>query len=69
MQYNTINKFIKYKERVEFIVFNDAKDWPDITNFNDPTTTIKTQIEQTCVSLEIQCINIPNQHHKREFNA
>jgi hypothetical protein len=67
IQYNSIKKFIKYKEPVEFIVFNDAKDWPDITNFNDPS--IKKQIEELCISLEIQCINIPNQHHINEFNA
>jgi hypothetical protein len=67
MQYNTIKKFIKCKENVEFIVFNDAKDWPDITNFND--TNIKKQIETTSISLGIKCINIPNEKHKTEFNA
>ena len=41
IQYKTINKFIKCNEDVEFIVFNDSKDWPDITNFND--ITIKKQ--------------------------
>jgi hypothetical protein len=67
IQYKTINKFIKCNEDIEFIVFNDSKDWPDITNFND--VTIKKQIEDTCFSLGIQCINIPNEHHKIEFNA
>ena len=60
MQYNSINKFCKFNN--EFIVFNDAKDFSDITNFGD--LTIKTQIENTCNKLNIKCINIPNEHHK-----
>ena len=58
LQYKTINKFIKSNEELEFIVFNDSKDWPDITNFND--VSIKTKIVEICNSLGIKCINIPN---------
>jgi hypothetical protein len=60
VQYHTLKKYVKGD--YEFIVFNDAKDWPDFTNFND--TTIKTQIQKTCETLGIRCINIPNEHHK-----
>jgi hypothetical protein len=67
LQYKTINKFIKSNEELEFIVFNDSKDWPDITNFND--VSIKTKIVEICNSLGIKCINIPNSHHISEFNA
>jgi len=46
----------------EFIVFNDAKDFPDFTNDGD--TSIKSKIVDTCKHLGIQCINIPNEHHR-----
>lgn len=48
----------------EFIVFNDAKNFPDFTNGND--TTVKSMIETICNNLGIKCINIPNQHHKQQ---
>lgn len=60
IQYHTLKKF--FKGSYEFIVFNDAKDFPDFTNDGD--ITIKTNIENTCKSLGIQCINIPNENHK-----
>ena len=60
VQYHTLKKYVKGD--YEFIVFNDAKDWSDFTNFNDPT--IKSQIKQKCNDLGITCIDIPNQHHK-----
>jgi hypothetical protein len=67
IQYKSIKKFIKSSEEIEFVVFNDAKAWPDISNFND--INIKKQIEELCVSLGIKCINIPNDHHLTQFNA
>lgn len=60
MQYHTLKKY--FKGSYEFIVFNDAKDFPDFTNDGD--ITIKTNIENTCKTLGIQCINIPNENHK-----
>jgi len=60
IQYYTLKKFFQHE--YEFIVFNDAKDFPDYTNFND--ITIKKEIEETCKNLNIKCINIPNDHHK-----
>ena len=62
LQYNSIKKFFLSKKKPKFIIFNDAKSWPDITNFND--ITIKDQIKNVCKKLNIKCINIPNQHHR-----
>jgi hypothetical protein len=61
IQYSTLKKY--FQGEYEFIVFNDAKDFPDFTNNND--ITIKTQIEDICNKLNIECINIPNDHHKQ----
>tara|TARA_R110002126_G_scaffold69668_1_gene175683 strand:+ start:6708 stop:7550 length:843 start_codon:yes stop_codon:yes gene_type:complete len=60
IQYYTLQKY--FKGDYEFIVFNDAKGFPDFTNGND--TTIRTKIQETCNKLHITCINIPNEHHK-----
>ena len=62
IQYHTLKKY--FKGEYEFIVFNDAKDFPDYTNDND--ITIKTKIQELCERLNIKCINIPNQHHITE---
>jgi len=60
MQYASFKKHVKgdYK----FIVFNDAKDFPDSTNNGD--VTLRCKIEEFCSTLGITCINIPNDHHK-----
>lgn len=60
MQYHTLKRF--FKGDYEFIVFNDAKGYPDFTNWGD--YTIRERIEDICKMLNIQCINIPNEHHK-----
>jgi hypothetical protein len=60
IQYNTLKKYMKCD--YEFIIFNDAKDFPDFTNGND--ISIKKLIEDTCKKFNIKCINIPNEHHK-----
>ena len=65
IQYNTLKKF--FKGEYEFIVFNDAKSFPDFTNGGNPT--IKNSIEMLCNKLEITCINIPNEQHKTNSNA
>jgi hypothetical protein len=59
IQYYTFKKY--FQGEYEFIVFNDAKDFPDYTNGND--ITIKTQIQNICSKLNITCINISNEHH------
>ena len=59
MQYHTLKKY--FKGDYEYIVFNDAKAYPDFTNGGD--STIKGSIELLCKNLDIKCINIPNEHH------
>jgi len=51
----------------EFIVFNDAKSFPDYSNGGD--LTIKNLIEETCKKLGIAYINIPNNHHSKQTDA
>lgn len=65
IQYRTLKRF--YQGDYEFIVFNDAKSFPDYTNGGD--VTIGQQIEDRCTSLQIQCITIPNDHHRVRDNA
>lgn len=64
LMYNSIKKFFKSEKEYELIIFNDAKEWPDITNFND--VTMKQQIINMCKKLNIPCINIPNSHHRNQ---
>lgn len=65
LQYLLLKKYCK--NSFEFIVFNDAKDFPDHTNGND--TSIREKIKQTCKQLGVLCINIPNDHHKTKQAA
>jgi hypothetical protein len=64
IQYHTLKKYFKGTDEAdyEFIVFNDAKAFPDFTNDGD--ITIRTQIEDVCRSLGIQCIPIENDQHR-----
>jgi hypothetical protein len=65
IQYYTLKKYMKCE--YEFIVFNDAKSFPDYSNGGD--ITIKNAIEETCKKLGIACINIPNYHHIKQKSA
>jgi len=65
LQYLT-NKFF-IKEPYKFIIFNDAKDWYDFTNYNNPM--IKKEIKLLCEKLNIECIDIPNKNHRYDFRA
>ena len=65
IQHYTLKKY--FQGDYEFIVFNDAKDFPDFTNGND--ITIKQQIQDICNKLNITCINIPNEHHRQNLVA
>jgi hypothetical protein len=65
IQYYTLKKYMKCD--YEFIVFNDAKSFPDYSNSGD--IRIKNIIEDTCNKLGIKCINIPNHHHTKEDTA
>lgn len=51
-------------EPYEFIVFNDCKRWPDFSNFDNPG--LYDEIHALCSSLNIRCIDVPNEHHKTE---
>lgn len=63
IQYHTLKKYLRGVDAYEFIVFNDAKAFPDFTNGGD--LTMRAQIEDTCRRLGIQCISIPNDHHQQ----
>jgi hypothetical protein len=65
IQYYTLKKYCQGE--YEFIIFNDAKDFPDFTNGND--ITIKTEIQNICNKWNITCINIPNENHKQNSDA
>jgi len=65
IQYHTLKKY--FQGEYEFIVFNDAKGFPDFTNGND--ITIKPQIQYICSKLNIKCINIPNNNHRTNSDA
>ena len=59
IQHYTLKKYMQVD--YEFIVFNDAKDFPDFSNgFN---SNIKNEIIKTCERLNIKCINIKNVHY------
>jgi hypothetical protein len=66
MQHHTLKKHFKGSD-YEFIVFNDAKDFPDFTNGND--VTMRRKIQDTCRALNITCINVPNDAHKTQRSA
>ena len=65
LQWITFHKFMPVP--FEMIVFNDAKQFPDYTNFEDPT--VHSRIVHMCTTLGIQCINLPNDHHRSVMNA
>jgi hypothetical protein len=67
MQYHTLKKYLKGVDTYEFIVFNDAKPFPDFTNDGD--LSLVEKIAETCRVLNVQCIPIPNGHHKQQLNA
>ena len=60
IQYWTLKEH--FKGEYEYIVFNDAKDFPDFTNGGD--VEIRKEIENVCKRLNIKCINVKNNHHK-----
>jgi hypothetical protein len=64
-QFYTLKQHLKTP--YEFIVFNDAKQFPDYTNFDD--TTLYSQIKNICEQLGIRCIDIPNEHHRELTHA
>jgi len=65
IQYHTLKQY--YQGNYEFIVFNDAKRFPDYTNGDD--VTLAQQIEEKCRMLQIKCISIPNEQHQTQTCA
>jgi hypothetical protein len=65
IQFYTLKKYMKCN--YEFIIFNDAKSFPDYSNGGN--VSIKNNIEDICKKLGIECINIPNQHHMQQTDA
>lgn len=60
LQHQTLKYFVKGD--YDFTVFNDAKSWPEFSNFNDGS--VRRSIERMCERLNIPCINLENSHHK-----
>ena len=59
LQYLTLQKFLPIPH--QFIILNDAKHFPDYTNGND--VYLRNEIRLKCKSLNILCIDIPNDKH------
>jgi len=60
IQYLSLKKYLK--NEYEFIVFNDAKDFPDKSNGND--ATMKQRVIDICNKLNIKCITFDNSYQK-----
>jgi hypothetical protein len=66
IQYKLLKKYLRGGD-FEFIVFNDAKEFPDYSNDGD--ITIRKQIQETCKNLGIKCINIENNYQYNNFRT
>ena len=64
-QVHTLKYFVKGD--YTFTVYNDAKRFPDYSNFGDPN--VRRRIEDTCSKLNIPCISIENNHHIKSQSA
>lgn len=67
LQLLTLKHFCK--ESFEYIVFNDGKDFPDITNYHDPDNHGRTTITKKCNELSVTCHDLPNAHHQNIHSA
>ena len=67
LQYHLLKKYMPQDVPYEFIVFNDAKDFSDITNQGNLKTS--SYIESICNHYNITCIRIPNNHHRLKKDA
>lgn len=59
-QYELLKRFMPVS--YELIIFNDAKSFPDYSNFNNPN--LRDEISELCHNLNITCIDIDNSHHQ-----
>ena len=64
-QAHTLKYFVKGD--YTFTVYNDAKAFPDYSNFGD--SSVRRRIEDTCSKLNIPCISIENNHHMVSHSA
>ena len=60
LQYESFKKYMKTP--YDYIVFNDGKNFPDFTNNNTPN---KNEITELCKELNIMCIEIENESHRK----
>ena len=65
IQYACLKKHMK--SAYEYVVFNDAKDFPDFTNGGD--LSLRQQIRDTCTRLGVLCVEIPNAYHEQLKNV
>jgi hypothetical protein len=65
IQLKTLTKY--FQGDFEFIIFNDAKDFPDYTN--NHTINTKQIIRETCYKVKVRCIDIPNAHQRTILNS
>ena len=61
LQHFCVKKYFKH-HNFEFIVFNDAKELGDETNYHKTTHGI--EIKKMADKLGIKCVNIPQEYHK-----
>ncbi len=59
LQHTTLKYFVEGD--YDFTVFNDAKDWPDYSNFGD--ASVCREIERMCERLNIPCMRLDNKRH------
>lgn len=65
LQHHTLKHYVDGS--YTFTVYNDAKDFPDYSNFGDPTT--RRAIEKKCEQLNIRCISVSNDRHRTVQSA
>jgi hypothetical protein len=61
LQYESIQKYLINCD-YEYVVFNDAKNVGDSSNFNN--AALKDEIFNECRSLGVKCVEIPQEFHK-----
>ena len=58
-QFLSLKKFLN--NNFEYIIFNDAKNFNDLTNNND--SNAKNKVREKCKELNIKCIDHNNDYH------
>ena len=68
LQKNSILKYVNSvvgAENTELIIFNDAKDWDDYTNFFNAHDINKNMVNKVCANrCYLKCIDVPNTFHR-----